>query len=80
MVRRQSWKPSEHQALAAWYPVISAKKLQQLLPERTPKAIRQEAFDLGLKKCHERLRELGRENVRKRWDKAVFRTPEPPPQ
>ncbi len=81
---RDRWTHRERQSLAAFYPAISAKKLQEILPGRGEQAIRQEAHFLGLKKCHERLREQGRENVNRRWhgnpDGRVFRDPSPPPQ
>lgn len=79
-IRRRRWTPTEHEALAAWYPIVSAKRLQELLPGRTEKAIREEGSGMGLKKHPERLAELGRENVAHRWHPEVFRTPTPPPQ
>lgn len=79
-MRRAPWTKSEHEQLAAFYPFVSAQKLQKLLPDRTPRAICKHAFDLGIKKCHERIREKAHENISQRWHPQGLKTPEPPVQ
>ena len=74
------WNEREDAHLAEHYRAISARRLSELLPGRTEKAIRRHAEELNLKKCHERLREMGRENIDRRWRPEVFKTPEPPTQ
>jgi hypothetical protein len=74
MSSARRWSETERAHLAAFYPAISAQKLTEILPDRTPKAIKAQAIHLGIGKCHERLREMGRTNVRKRWDgRGAFR-------
>lgn len=80
---RSAWTPKERAGLAAFYPAIAAKRMQELLPGRTEKAIRQAAFDLGIKKCEARRREQGTENVNRRWHPEgprVFKEPRSPTQ
>lgn len=69
MTSKPRWSQSEQQALAAHYPAISAKQLQEILPDRTAKAIITQASKLGVRKCHERLREMGAVNVSMRRDR-----------
>lgn len=80
MGKTQRWNDGEKAHLAAHYPAISAHRLTELIPDRSAVAIRNQASRMGIPKCHERLREQGQENVLKRWERRVFRTPEPPSQ
>ena len=79
MPAKSHWSDSERNALQAHYPAISSKKLSELLQDRSARAISHQAAKLGVKKCQERLREMGREN--NRWaPKGPFKTPDSPPQ
>ena len=75
------WTDSERAQLREHYSCISATNLSKLL-NRSASAIEGRAFKDGLKKSHDRLREMGAENVRKRWDKVkdpcVFTEPPSP--
>lgn len=64
---RTHWTKEELSALHAHYPAVSAQRLQGLLPDRTVKAIHDQARKMGVGKMHERLREMGRENVSVRY-------------
>lgn len=76
------WQDNEKAHLQAHYPAISAQRLTEILPDRTARAIRNQAYRMGIAKCHERLQEIGRERVNKRWAaaKGVFKAPDAPPQ
>lgn len=80
MGKIQRWKDEEKAHLLAHYPAISAHRLTEIIPDRSAVAIRNQASRMGIPKCHERLREQGQENVGKRWEKRIFRTPDSPEQ
>lgn len=67
MVGRRPWNADERRSLSEHFSAIDSSRLQHLIEDRSVKAIRDQARRMGLTKCHERLRELGRENVEKRW-------------
>jgi len=78
-MNRARWTEEEKANLTAHYPAISAKRLTELIHDRTAKAIKHQAGRMGIAKCHERRREAGRENVDVRWS-SVFKKPEMPLQ
>lgn len=61
------WSAQEREHLKAFYPAISAQKLTELITDRSAQAIKQQAHRMDVRKCHERLREMGAENIQKRW-------------
>src|SRR5688572_11631742 len=63
------WTDNEKRLLSQHYHAIGARDLTKLLAGRNESAIFHMAQKIGVKKCHDRLRELGAENVRVRWDK-----------
>jgi hypothetical protein len=63
---KPTWSEMELDFLKQFYASIPAKKIAFHL-KRTPRSITCMAFRLGLKKSHERLREMGAENVDRRW-------------
>lgn len=69
MPRPERWTDAERQALSEHYHAVSNRDLTRLLSTRTEKAIERQALRLNVKKCHERLREMGRENIAPRWAK-----------
>lgn len=71
------WTEEEKKSVADHYRSVGTRDLQKLLAGRSEKAIFHMAERIGLKKSHERLRELGRENIRLRWDKRC-EPPSPP--
>lgn len=73
MARGQNWTETERGHLEAHYRAISARDLRALIPNRTEQAIRNQAGRMDLKKCHERLRDMGRENVLRRWERVAFK-------
>ena len=76
----KQWTEGERKQLAEHYSCISAKELTKLL-DRSACAIERRAFKDGLSKSHDRLREMGKENVLIRWNKAkqcVFTEPPSP--
>lgn len=79
MAGNKHWTETENEYLRAHYPAISAQRLREIIPDRTARAIRTHAQQLGIGKCHERLREMGAENIRKRWDRVMGQA-EPPVQ
>lgn len=67
MVGKHHWTKGERDALKQHYSAIPTSRLPALLQDRTSAAIRDQAHRMQLKKCEERIREMGRENVLKRW-------------
>ena len=57
------WTEEEKAVLKSHYANISARDLTKVLQGRSPGAVCDQAERLGLRKSHERLRELGSENV-----------------
>jgi hypothetical protein len=72
------WTEQEKRYVAQHYPAIGAKKLTELVSNRTEKAIFRMAQHIGVKKSHDRLREVGRENVGRRKDRQSPPFAEPP--
>jgi hypothetical protein len=70
MVGNKHWSESEIQQLQQHYEAIGNARLTELLSDRTEKAIRQQAHRLGVKKCTERLVQMGHENI-----KGAFKQP-----
>lgn len=68
-MQRQRWSETEKQHVREHYEAIGARKLRELLPTRSEVSIMDMASRMGLRKCHDRLREMGRENVLVRWSK-----------
>ncbi|TAH34569.1 MAG: hypothetical protein EYC70_16685 [Planctomycetota bacterium] len=64
--RMPRWTVEEVQRLSALYPVRSNLDIAREL-RRSVKSVVSKAHDLGLHKNDERLREMGRENVRQRY-------------
>ena len=67
------WTESEKEQLKAHYHAISAERMSELL-DRSPAAIKEMAWRMDLKKCQERLAEVGRENIKGRWDPPSIQT------
>jgi hypothetical protein len=63
------WSEDEKKTLARHYPAISYTKLSQAFPGRSPGAIMDMAHRLGVRKLHERMQEMGRQNMGSRWEK-----------
>lgn len=74
------WTDQEKSHLQAHYPYISAERMRQLIPNRSAREIIKKAQKMGVRKCLDRLKEMGAENISKRYEGRVFRTPEPPVQ
>lgn len=72
------WTHQEKKNIADHYKAIGAKELSKLLVGRSESAIFHMAQKIGLKKSHERLREVGRINVGRRKDRQPAE--ETPPQ
>ena len=68
MPYNRPWTDDEKKTLAAHYPAISSTKLTQVFPDRSPGALLDMAQRLGVRKVHERLQEMGRQNLGKRWE------------
>lgn len=64
---KDRWTETDKNHLQAHYGAIGADRMAELLG-RTPAAIKEMAWRMDLKKCPERLREMGRENVNRRWN------------
>ncbi len=62
MPRGPFWSKREMDTLKAHYPFIPAKQMAQALQGRSVSAIMSMANREELKKCHDRLQEMGREN------------------
>jgi hypothetical protein len=62
------WTEDEKKILQQHYPTISSARLAEGFPGRSPGALIDMAQRLGLRKVHERLQEMGRENLGKRWE------------
>lgn len=73
-MKRGRWTETEKQHIQAHYSAIGARKLRELLPTRSEMAIMDMASRLGVHKCQDRLREMGRENVNVRWTKRQVET------
>lgn len=65
------WTDLEVQHLRDHYPGIDTERLRELLPNRSRMSIRSKACYMGIKKCPEKVAEIGRVNVMKRWDKVL---------
>lgn len=74
------WTEQEKYHLRQFYPAISAEKLRALIPNRSAREIIKKAQKMGVRKCLDRLKEMGAENISKRYEGRVFKTPEPPVQ
>ncbi len=70
MTNRQRWSEDEKQIIREHYRDLHTAKLAEALPGRTPGGIADMAGRLGVKKSPERLREMGREIVQRRIEKA----------
>jgi len=66
-VRMPRWRPEEIEKLRKLYPDEDNLAIATQL-NRTVKSVVSKAHDLGLKKSEGRLREMGRENVRARYE------------
>lgn len=66
---RRRWTSEEKSALFQHYPYISTKKLTELFDGRSEMALFKAAHQFGVKKCHDRLIEQGRENIAVRYAK-----------
>lgn len=62
------WTQEEIGYLRQFYPFIPAAELAELFDGRPTKAITAKAARIGVQKCPERLREMGRMNVSVRWE------------
>ena len=62
MVGNRRWSESEVKQLREHYRFISSKKLPEAYDGRSYDSIRTKALRLGLKKTHDRMREMGVEN------------------
>jgi hypothetical protein len=62
MARGPLWTKQELETLRAHYPFISATRLPAALPGRSVRSITTTAYRQKLRKCHDRLKEMGREN------------------
>ena len=67
-VKMPRWRPEEVEQLKKLYPNHDNLNIAQHL-ERTVKSVVSKAHDLGLKKSSERLRDMGRQNVRVRYER-----------
>ncbi len=67
VTRMPRWSKEELRLLRELYPVTDNLEIARRLPGRTTKSVVSKAHDLGLRKDPARLREMGRENVRKRY-------------
>lgn len=67
MATKKRWSGDEKQQLAQFYSSVNCSRLPELLEGRSVRAIRDQAHAMGLKKSQERLREMGQENVGRRW-------------
>lgn len=68
--RMPRWQPEDIERLRLLYPIRSNLELARTFG-RSVKSIRAKAQDLGLKKAAERLEAMGRENVRRRYQRKV---------
>ena len=75
MPRGPKWSREEQDTLKRFYPHLSAERLSQAYQGRSPKALTSKAMKLEIRKTPERLQEMGREAVSKRWEKAEPRLP-----
>jgi hypothetical protein len=66
-MKKPHWTEREKNVLKEHYAFISAERLREAMPGRSPRSIISQAYRMGVKKVHERLREVGRENVSRRW-------------
>lgn len=66
-MQKPRWTDEEIGYLNQFYPFIPAAELAELFERRPPRAIAAKASRMGLQKCPERLREMGRDNVLIRW-------------
>lgn len=64
---KPAWTEMELDLLRQFYESIPAKELARKL-RRSARSVTCRAFRMGLKKSHERLREMGASNVMKRWE------------
>jgi hypothetical protein len=62
MAGNKHWTKSELATLKEHYRFINGHKLTEAYEGRTYSSIRSMARRMGLKKCHDRMREMGREN------------------
>lgn len=62
------WTDAERQKVRDHYSYIGTRELAKALPGRSPRSIMSAANRLGVKKCQDRLREMGRENVATRYE------------
>ena len=70
MPRGPKWTPDELHTLERFYPHISAQRLTQAYTGRSAKALASMARKLDIRKTEERLVEMGREAMNKRWHPA----------
>lgn len=75
-----AWTPEEVSHIKQFYPFISGAELANLFDGRhTERSLRDKAWRLGIKKCHDRLRQMGCENVGRRWARVRAQQQPPPP-
>jgi hypothetical protein len=67
MVGKRHWSEAEKARLSNFYGAVSNDRLRELFDDRSTIAIRNQANAMGLRKHPERIQEVARENVRKRW-------------
>ena len=65
----RAWSDDEKKILQQPYPAIDGDKLKKAFPGRSIGAIMDKAHRLGVKKAHERMQEMGRQNFGKRWER-----------
>ena len=61
------WGDEEKAVLREYWPKLSVEKIQEAFPGRTKRAVIAQAALMGLRKSEDRLKEMGRENISKRW-------------
>lgn len=74
-MNKSRWTERDRELLKAHYPGIGNKRLSELFEGRTDASIRMAASRMDLKKCPDRLREMGRENINRRWSDPALKTP-----
>lgn len=67
MAGNKHWESKETDILKKHYAHVSNLDLSRALDGRSPRAILSQANRMGLAKHPERLREVGKENMAKRW-------------
>lgn len=73
------WDTAELEALRRDYPLVANLEIARRLG-RSVKSVVSKAHSLGLRKSHDRLREMGRQNVRLRYPRAAGAVGAAPPR